>query len=143
MKSAKELFGSQWSVLYREKLQRDEWKNFARSSKESAGHACKICKRGDLPLNVHHIFYDPEREPWDYLPHEIVVLCRPCHEEFHKQINSFRRHVMGGLTPNTLRILNGALAVGLKHNNPLELVHALAEFVSNPDLVKRYAAAWK
>jgi hypothetical protein len=47
------------------------------------------------------------------------------------------------MTPRTLQILNGALAVGFKMYQPLVLAHAIAEFVSDPGRVERFAKKWE
>ena len=129
-------------TLYREKLSTDEWKTFAKENRERVGNACEICKRGDRRLNVHHIAYKQGMEPWEYDVGDVVVLCEVCHNEMHAELQKFRQYVFGKLTPQAFKILNGALAVALRTYEPLVFAHALAEFVSTPSLVKRYADAW-
>lgn len=34
-------------------------------------------------LQVHHLYYIRNRNPWDYSPHCLITLCRSCHEEWH------------------------------------------------------------
>jgi hypothetical protein len=73
---------------------------------------------------------------------EVVLLCRPCHKELHEHLNQFRKFVFTKLTPQSFRVLNGALSVALDHYDPLIFAHALAEFVSDTESVNQYAAKW-
>src|SRR5439155_21177305 len=37
-------------------------------------------------LEVHHLYYEAGREPWQYPPEALATLCNVCHEhETHKQ----------------------------------------------------------
>ncbi len=38
------------------------------------------CENETDTLHVHHLFYLPDREPWEYSVHELVTLCQRCHE---------------------------------------------------------------
>jgi hypothetical protein len=129
--------------LYRELLKSDEWKAFSRDIRQNHGGCCAICKRRDVITHVHHFYYDPNRLPWQYNSDEVVLLCETCHREMHKELQQFRKFVFGKLTPRTLQILNGALAVGLDNNDPLLLAHAIAEMCASPASVQRFAHAWE
>lgn len=130
------------SGAYREKLQTKEWKSFSRSMKEQKGNSCEICKRGDMTTEVHHWFYDFDREPWQYMPDEVAVLCSECHREMHTQLRAFRKHVFSKMNAQQFRVLNGALKVGFESYEALTLVHAIGELVSTPSMVDRYAKSW-
>lgn len=128
---------------YQSKLQDPEWKSFTRIIRNERSNACEICKRIGIELNVHHPFYEPDREPWQYAKDEVILLCRHCHSQMHDQLKKFRKYVFGKFTPATFRVVNGALAVALDHYDPLVFAHALAKFVSTPSMVQRYADAWE
>jgi hypothetical protein len=36
-------------------------------------------------LQVHHLYYIKNHNPWDYSPHCFITLCRDCHEEWHEK----------------------------------------------------------
>lgn len=127
---------------YAAQLQTDEWKQFARAVRKEKENGCAICRRADVETHVHHVFYDPSLKLWEYDHNDVMLLCAACHKEFHEQLNNFRRHVFKHLTPTTLRVLNGALLVGLTHQDPLEFVHAVAELAGSPGSVKRFAYSW-
>lgn len=130
------------STGYDSKLSSPEWQAFARRVRRERGNACEMCKRGHVVTQVHHWFYERNREPWEYRTDEVVVLCHGCHKEIHEHLKQFRKFVFIHLNPQVFKILNGALAVALTQYEPLVFVHALAEFVSTPSLVQRYADAW-
>lgn len=140
MISIGQIFGR--GAHYKALLQSDEWKAFSRDIRQNYGGCCAVCKRRDIVTHVHHLFYDLDRLPWEYGNEEVVLLCAPCHHEMHQHLQSFRKYVFGKLTPQTFRVLNGALAVGLDHNEPLKLMHAIAELCGSPNSVNRFAKAW-
>jgi hypothetical protein len=127
---------------YGAKLSTPEWKKFSQGIRTKRGNYCNSCRRSDIVLNVHHVFYESDREPWEYADDEVVVLCSGCHHQLHEQLKKFRKYVFGKLTPQAFEILNGALAVALEKYDGLVFAHALAEFVSTPSMVERYAKAW-
>lgn len=126
---------------YAEKMKDERWIFFAQGVRGRKGNFCQICKRGNIPTQVHHPFYE-EREPWDYEDTDVMLLCFTCHKELHDELKRFRKFVFKKLTSQSLRVLNGALTVGLDIYDPLVLAHALAEFVSTPGMIQRFAAAW-
>lgn len=126
---------------YDEQISSPHWLAFSKKMLAKFD-ACQCCHRSDIRRQVHHLFYDWERKLWEYDEKEVVVLCELCHRELHDGLKDFRKYVFRFLTPKALKTLNGALAVGLTQYDPLIFVHALAEFVSNKQLVENHAKAW-
>lgn len=122
-----------------------EWGAFAREAKRAANYSCQICRQGGpyVMLSVHHPFYEPGRRKWEYELKDVQVLCQPCHEKMHVCLQDFRKFVFPRLTPQTMRMLNGALSVGLENYEASELARAVAELVSSPGAVKRFSEAWR
>lgn len=127
---------------YQHQLDSEEWAAFAKRIKERHPF-CRYCRRKDVLLNVHHIFYDWSRKLWEYNDSEVVVLCETCHNEMHEQLSNFRRCVFQKLDAKSFKILNAALAVALDTYEPLMFSHALCEFVSNGRLIENHAKSWK
>lgn len=125
---------------YSKQLQSERWRNFSATIRRDRNF-CEMCKQKGQ-LQVHHLFYDPSREAWEYTAHEVVVLCVGCHKQIHEQLNLFRRFVFCKMTPRVFQVINGSLAVAFDTYDPLVFAHALAEFVSTPSMIQRYAAAW-
>jgi hypothetical protein len=126
---------------YLSQLNSKEWKQFSKIVREQRNF-CECCRMGDRQLQVHHLFYEPDRQLWEYTNEEVVVLCESCHKEIHEQLKRFRKFVFRYLTPNTFQILNGCLAVGLTRYDPLVFLHAFAEFTGNENLVNNHARAY-
>jgi len=72
---------SKWSAAYRdsrwqkkrlEVMNRDEW-------------TCRSCgASGDgVTLNVHHIYYESGKAPWDYENEMLITWCENCHYHVH------------------------------------------------------------
>lgn len=65
---------------YPEYLQSEHWLAMRRSALDRAGWRCQVCN-ASTRLYVHHRTY--ERRGHE-LPDDLTVLCRKCHETFHK-----------------------------------------------------------
>lgn len=137
---ASDILGSPKS--YKGKLSDDRWITFSNAVKEQRDHFCECCRQKKPILNVHHVWYDWDKEPWEYNDDAVVVLCTQCHHELHVELQKFRRFVFRHLNPQTFRVFNGACLVGLQHYDGLILMHAFAELVSTPNMLMRYADAW-
>ena len=57
-----------WLAKREEILERDNWK-------------CSDCgrKKDDITLQVHHIEYEKDIDPWDYPNENLITLCIECH----------------------------------------------------------------
>jgi len=56
-----------WQKKRLEILARDEWK-------------CRYCGVNDTTLHVHHLFYSPNKAPWEISDGFLVALCEHCHK---------------------------------------------------------------
>lgn len=64
---SKKLKDPRWQKKRLAILQRDNW-------------TCHRCKNTEQTLNVHHLKYFYERDPWDINDKYLVTLCESCHE---------------------------------------------------------------
>jgi hypothetical protein len=127
---------------YQVQLSSPEWEKFAKYIRHKRGNFCQICRRTNVSTQVHHSFYDPTLKLWQHSEDDVILLCAACHKKMHAELQKFRRYVFSKFTPQSFRAVNGALAAALEKYDPLVFAHALAEFVSTPSLVQRYADAW-
>lgn len=67
-------------IPYVEYLRSEHWRERRKGAMERAGHRCQVCNSSG-PLDVHHRTY--ARRGCE-LPEDLTVLCRKCHETFHK-----------------------------------------------------------
>ena len=117
------LGGTKYSEMIRSKA----WQDFSRRTIKERGRFCQSCKQAAKILQVHHISYDPGYPLLVRSDEDVAVLCVPCHQALHDHLKKFRRFVFGHLNPQSFRVLNGALAVGLNLHDPLELCYAVVE----------------
>ena len=140
MKTISQIFKS--ISPYHDSLKRNEWKSFARGVRSSRGNTCETCRRCNVETHVHHLFYEPDKQPWEYDHSDVMLLCAECHKQMHEHLKQFRKYVFRNLDPKSFRVLNGALAVGLSEYNPLEFCYAVAEMASSPRSVKAFLKSW-
>lgn len=57
-----------WQKMRLEVLNRDEF-------------MCRLCFDSKSTLHVHHRWYKPSSDPWEYSLEALVTLCEACHEE--------------------------------------------------------------
>lgn len=71
---------------YSELLKDPRWVETSKSIKEWDGNKCCYC--GDSGYNanlqVHHLYYDFNKKPWEYSERSLVTLCAKCHENTHR-----------------------------------------------------------
>jgi len=67
MNYAEKLKDSRWQLLRLQILERDEYE-------------CQRCHSDNKILQVHHLIYYSNREPWDYEDDDLITLCIDCHE---------------------------------------------------------------
>lgn len=66
-------------MTYLEKLQDSRWKAKRDAVTARDLFTCRQCGCKDRTLDVHHIYYQWGREPWEYHEDELITLCRLCH----------------------------------------------------------------
>lgn len=69
---------------YWQLLKDPRWQKVRLKKLEAAEWKCEACYDADTTLSVHHKRYVKGQQPWEYEPHELVVLCQPCHEVEHE-----------------------------------------------------------
>lgn len=76
------------SKTYAEKLKDPRWKQKRMEILQRDEFRCRECRHDDLPLNVHHIIYLKEAEPWEYDNNYLITLCEECHKIEHQFDNA-------------------------------------------------------
>ncbi len=64
---------------YLEKLKDPRWQKKRLEILERDGWKCMCCGNKDRTLHVHHIFYFPQKEPWDIPNGFLITFCERCH----------------------------------------------------------------
>ena len=72
---------------YKEKLKDERWLSRKREILIRDRYTCKLCGahwKDGIELQVHHLDYIQDREPWEYNDFYLVTLCDKCHNAAHK-----------------------------------------------------------
>ena len=68
-------------MTYFDKLKDPRWQKKRLKILERDEFTCQLCNSTDKTLNVHHLFYFKNHDPWDYLDTMLLTLCQDCHGE--------------------------------------------------------------
>lgn len=114
-----------WQKLRLKILERDEW-------------TCQRCFTDQKTLHVHHKYYLPDKDPWDYPEEVLITLCEECH--------SCEKNTMPLIEQDLLRLIKTKFLsndlIDISHGfYSLKLLHipevvasALNWFLSTPEM---------
>ena len=89
---------------YSESLKHPRWQK-KRLEVLAAHHwRCDACKATDVPLHIHHTYYEWDKLAWEYENATLRCLCSNCHKAHHQRQDVLRR-VTGHCTPLMLERL--------------------------------------
>lgn len=88
-------------IPYFEKLKDPRWQRRRLEILERDGWACTICADTEKTLHVHHRYYKPKTDPWDYEDDALTTLCADCHE-YTTNLTRRAQSLMGQVGINTL-----------------------------------------
>ena len=75
-------------MTYEEKLKSPKWQKKRLEIMQRDNFTCVVCGKGikdDTPLQVHHLKYLKNVEPWNYADDYLITLCDECHSKVHKR----------------------------------------------------------
>jgi predicted phosphatase len=96
----------------------------------ASGNACSRCGSKDRVLNVHHLFYFRNAQPWDYPDDMLRCLCVTCHGEVQENVKEIQRVFASMTRDHELLAMKLVRAVGDFCASPIEL---------GPEIPKRVA----
>jgi len=67
-------------TTYAEKLKNPRWQKMRLLILNRDKFRCKFCGNKEKTLNVHHIYYKKDCDPWDYPETLLITLCEDCHK---------------------------------------------------------------
>jgi len=79
---------------YYEKLQHPLWQQRRLKIMQNAEFKCQSCGSADKQLNVHHLYYITNRDPWQYPDWALKCLCKDCHSSAHNEFRDAHGHVI-------------------------------------------------
>jgi len=90
---------------YAEKLRDPRWLRLKSEVMERDGHTCVMCPN-KKELTVHHGYYEPKMEPWDYDMSVLWTLCWPCHQRAQQALG-FIHSIFAEMHP--INVVTGVL----------------------------------
>lgn len=107
-------------MTYSQKLRDPRWQKKRLLILERDGWKCCACDRGDINLQVHHLYY-AKKDPWEYPDTAYQTLCEDCH--------SIRQQALDE------RIQELRMALGRTTNRELEvMLKRIVDFAHMPDI---------
>jgi hypothetical protein len=67
-------------MTYAEKLRDPRWQKKRLEIMERDKFTCQLCGNNESTLNIHHLYYEKNKDPWDYNNDDLITLCEECHE---------------------------------------------------------------
>jgi|GEM_PF-3167674 len=114
---------------YKEKLRDPKWIAKREAILAERGEKCELCGT-DQRLEIHHGYYRPGADPWDYEDDTLWCLCRGCHNEVQGKLTAIHKHI-GEIHPKDLPELTakiGDVTYEVKYGmTPAEVEQILAE----------------
>jgi len=89
------------AIPYYEKLKDPRWQKLRLMVMERENFTCEMCGATDKTLNVHHGYYEPGYDPWDYRPDTLHCVCVGCHEVAQSDIRDLQMEI-GRINPKHL-----------------------------------------
>jgi len=75
------------SSSYSSKLRDARWQRKRLEIMQRDEFTCKSCGASDkdegTTLNVHHAYYEKNKNPWEYPEESLTTMCEECHEARH------------------------------------------------------------
>jgi len=73
-------------MTYREQLRSPQWQRMQSEIRMRDDFKCRLCGATDKYLHVHHLYYKPSTNVWDYDKEALVTLCEDCHNTVHSSL---------------------------------------------------------
>lgn len=95
-------------MKYSQKLKDPKWTAKRLEILKLKGENCSLCGNSNGTPEVHHGYYTPFKEPWEYDNDSLWVLCRKCHDKTHRELEIIHR-IIGLIDPKDLESFKNKL----------------------------------
>jgi Zn finger protein HypA/HybF involved in hydrogenase expression len=100
-------------MTYQELLKSPHWQRKRLEIMQRDDFTCQYCGDKETTLNIHHLLYLPNSEPWQYESDCLITVCENCHsdEERLKDADQFliNKLCLTGLSRHQLHVLSISL----------------------------------
>lgn len=86
---------------YYEKLRSPQWQRKRLEIMERDSFTCQCCETKEKNLQIHHVYYLPNKKPWEYDNESLITLCCDCHDEITARTP---RYMMKSKTPSLMMV---------------------------------------
>lgn len=85
MRILEEPIMSKWSSAFRD----SRWQQKRLKIMERDNWTCCNCgaKGEGVTLNVHHMYYEKNKSPWEYDDETLITWCEKCHKKIHENLS--------------------------------------------------------
>ena len=134
------------TMTYQEKLKDPRWQKKRLEVFERDEWICQRCCSTEETLCVHHRYYRPNTEPWDYPLEAFITLCESCHEHEKETRSEYEKMLLSALKEKFLAddlysLVNGFTKLILPHTS--EVSASILEWtLSDPKIQKTLCGAF-
>lgn len=121
-------------ATYLEKLKDPRWQKRRLEIMDRDNFQCCNCKSKTEELNVHHLYYEKDKEPWDAEDKYLITFCSSCHELRHYREDSFKR-LCAEFNNNNILDEVLSILIQISGNNHWE-IHCLSDIIKNIKQIK-------
>lgn len=107
---------------YTKKFKDPRWQKKRLEILELCEFTCESCGDDDKTLNVHHLYYEKNKDPWEYPEKAYSVLCENCHSEWHENKLLLDKNI--GPTQENISLLIG-YAKAIEQREPFECINMI------------------
>lgn len=86
-------------MTYSDKLKDPRWQKKRLEIFNLQDWKCQNCGSATDQLHLHHRYYKPKTEPWDYPNSAFLTLCHECHDDATASVKSFDETFKSALMP--------------------------------------------
>lgn len=82
---------------YAELLKDPRWIARSKEIRKWDRDCCCLCgaSGSDARLQVHHMYYDMNKNPWEYGSNALITVCDKCHKQLHADEKDFHKKLNG------------------------------------------------
>lgn len=114
--------------IYKEKLLDPRWQKLRLEVMQRENFTCEYCGDKTKTLNIHHLCYNVNGNPWDVDDCALECLCEDCH---------YVQHVIDRLDELTQSIINDILTIAVIYS---EVEHPVKDMLKqiNVKVIEKY-----
>lgn len=126
---------------YSEKLKDPRWQKKRLEVFNRDSFECSNCGNQYSMLAVHHLYYEKDKDPWDYPLEAFKTLCRECHEEEYTFRGEYEATLLATLKQlgfsglDVFALADGFLGLEMKAS-PNMVSNSLGWLIKNEDQMK-------